>query len=54
MFSPVKISLLLAEIDYDGRAPGMSLRDMRGNEVGDSVIGAATAQGHGEESECGK
>src|SRR5438067_4903696 len=54
MFSPVKINLLFAEIDHDGRAPGMSLRHMRGDQVGDGVISAATAEGRGEQRERGK
>lgn len=44
MLAPVEVSFLFAEIDHDRSAPGMAFRDMRRDEIGDGVDGAAAAQ----------
>lgn len=54
IFSTEKIGLLLPEIDDDGCAPGMSIGDVRGDEVGHGVIRPATAQGSSEQGQGGK
>src|SRR5256714_9271941 len=43
MFTAIQVGLLLANIDHDGGASGVPLRDVRRHEVADRVVGAATA-----------
>ena len=45
IFPPIQVSFLFAEIDDNGRFPGMALGHVRGDEIAHRVIRAATAQG---------
>src|SRR4051812_2815935 len=47
IFSPIQVRLLFAEIDDDGRLPGVALGNVRSDEIAHRVICAATAQSRG-------